>query len=88
MPHFGQAVKTRIWILLDEICLVLQGFNLLGGRLWTFLEGGLVRKEDSRLRGNVLSMFIKLSHCVRPTPGTTPKKTNADGHRRLDSDAP
>jgi len=55
MPHFGQAVKTRIWILLDEICLVLQCFNLLGGRLWTFLEGGLVRKEDSKLRANALS---------------------------------
>jgi hypothetical protein len=44
------------------------------GGLWTILEVGLVRKEDSRLRGNALNMFINLSRRVRPTPGTTPKK--------------
>ena len=47
----------------------------------------MVRKEDSRLRGKVLSRFIKFSRCFRITPGTTPKKANADGYRRLEADA-
>jgi hypothetical protein len=38
---------------------------------------GWCRKEDSRLHGNVLSMFIKLSRCVRPTPGTTRQSMRA-----------
>ncbi|GAC1506738.1 MAG: hypothetical protein NVS1B6_14550 [Steroidobacteraceae bacterium] len=50
VPRPAYALNNSDFCLLVNVC----------GHSWKW---GLVRKEDSRLRGNVLSMFIKLSRC-------------------------
>ena len=55
--------------------------------MWRILLTFMVRKEDSRLHGKVLSRFIKFSRCVPPYPRNYPNKANADGYRRLEADA-
>jgi hypothetical protein len=64
MPHLGQAAKTRIWTLLDEISLDLQCLRLFARRLWTFLECGVgaakrIRTPDPRITN---SEILGVSH--------------------------
>ena len=68
-PRAGQAVKMRIWTLLDDETLDLQGFCLLGGRPRTFLEVGdgaakRIRTPDPRITNSEIFGASHINQCL------------------------